>query len=190
MDFHSLKSPRVKGFLAEPTADVAAWPNFYGQGTKQGADPRVLGEFFKLFSPTLNSSLCCRGNKCSVKLQVCKTHSVSSSSKVVPAKGREEQQGGRGAGRGPGSHQCLRRGEDRAGWLWRDKVCRGGRLAVKWRCHSSHSCSVVVKTLISTHTVCCLSRGVTSCELSPKKGNPPGIFTTSQQTWEALGCSL
>lgn len=106
------------------------------------------------------------------------------------SKGKGRAASGRGAGRGPGSHQCLRRGEDRAGWLWRDKVCRGGRLAVKWRCHSSHSCSVVVKTLISTHTVCCLSRGVTSCELSPKKGNPPGIFTTSQQTWEALGCSL
>lgn len=63
------------------------------------------------------------------------------------------------------------------GWvMWRDKVGRGGRVAVKGRCHSSDSCSVVIKILISTHTVCCLSRGVTSCELSPKR-EPSGDFS-------------
>lgn len=68
-----------------------------------------------------------------------------------------------------------RKGEETAGCLWRDKVGGGGRVAVKGRWCSSDSCSVVIKIHISTHTVCSLSRGVTSDELSPER-EPPGDF--------------
>lgn len=80
-----------------------------------------------------------------------------------------------GDGQGGDLDPTTARGEERAGCLWRDKVGGGGRVAVKGRWCSSDSCSVVIKIHISTHTVCSLSRGVTSDELSPER-EPPGDF--------------